>query len=164
MNQQKEDLQTLILRCDENIQRIEDRLDTIKREEHNEDLQAYLVRSQLEFVLLTTLDNKFNKEQQLRALEEQEQWMKKYPIPAIPSPGMPGIFVPPGIMPMPSTLGTINPDDVESTVMFQHKINKGLGNIVLRMKAGILLDPASRSVWTPTEDWEEARSEPGMVL
>lgn len=163
MNPQIEDLQTLILRYEENIQRIEERLETIGN--RNDDLQAHLVRSQLEFVLVSTLDIKLNKEQQLRSLEEQERWMKKHPVPMMPSPaGIPGIFVPPGIMPMPSTLGTINPDDVESTVMFHHKTNKGLGNVVLRMKAGILLDPASRAVWTPTEDWEEARSEPGMVL
>ena len=161
-NQQKEDLQTFILRCDENIQRIEDRLDTIdKSHEYDGDLQAYLVRSQLEFVLLNTLDNKFSKEQQLRSVEEQEKWMKENPTP----PGMPtGITVPSGFMPMPSTKGTINPDDVESTVIFHHKINHDLGNVVLKMKAGIYLDPASRSIWTPTEDWVEAKSEPGMVL
>ena len=159
-NQQKEDLQTFILRCDENIQRIEDRLDTIdKKHEYDGDLQSYLVRSQLEFILLNTLDNKSSKEQQLRSLEEQEKWMKEHPTPAFvtPYPGAP-------IMSMPSTVGTINQDDVESTVMFQHKVNKSLGNVVLKMKAGIYLDPASRSIWTPTEDWEEKKSIPGMVL
>lgn len=166
-NQQyKEDLQTYILRCDENIQRIEERLEILDKS-HDEDIQSHLVRSQLEFVLLNTLDQKFSKEQQLRAHEETERWNKEHPMPEISIPaGLPVGFNPNpfGVMPMPSKTGTINPDDVEATVMYHHKINTGLGNVVLRMKAGILLDPASRTIWTPTEDWVEAKSMPGMVL
>ena len=78
MNPQIEDLQTLILRYEENIQRIEERLETISNRDN--DLQTHLVRSQLEFVLVNTLDMKLNKEQQLRSLEEQERWMKEHPL------------------------------------------------------------------------------------
>lgn len=155
----KENIQTLILRCEENIQRIEDRLDDITSKFEN-DLQSYLIRSQLEFLLLNTLENKFSKERQLQEVEQQEQWSKDHPTTPL------GPFIPSALpfLPIESTPGSIKPEDVESTVTFQHNSNPGLGCVVFKMKAGIYLDPLSRSLWTPTEDWKEKKSLPGLSL
>lgn len=157
MHNIKEDLQTLILRCDENIQRIEERLEDLS---DDNEAQDYLIRSQLEFLVLNTLDNKHNKERQLADLEQQEQWAKDHPMPT------PGQFVipPPAVLPIEVTKGTISPDDVESTVFFQHKTNPNMGNLVFKMRAGIYLDPMSSRLWTPTEDWTETKSLPGLAL
>lgn len=171
----REDIQTLILRYDQTIQRIEERLEGIDLRTGpippmEIDLQAELVRSQLEFLLLNIQENKFQKEEQLLYLDKEEEWKKKQPVPltfSVPSSVMLPDYtgVPPHAWPFqPAVPGVIEVKDVERTVFFRNNTNPNMGNVVVEMKAGILLDPMTRTLWTPTEEWTEEKSLPGMAL
>ena len=153
----KEALQTLILVHKQAIERWQERLNDV----HDNDSQALLVRSQIEFLILNAENLLHQHESQMSSWEEMEKFQEL-------QMSVPGVVGPPGYVPyVPAPIvdhPSIKAEEIEVTLCYYNHLNPQVQLVLYRMTDGRLVDPLEGTEREVGDGWTICQETKGRAI